>query len=105
MSAHVKRYERDFSDIFAYDHSIGRKTKEDAPVKIILDTDSKTITVPWNYAEKLGAMNRVIQDAMGEDARALDPRQYLQDCWQYAMAHADTHMLTAVKPVKPPRKG
>ncbi len=69
-------------------------------MKIILDTDSKTITVPWNYAEKLEAMNRVIQDA-----RALDPRQYLQDCWQYAMAHADTHMLTAAKPVKPPRKG
>lgn len=105
MSVHVKRYERDFCAVFAYDHGIGRKTKEAAPVKIILDTDSKTITVPWNYTEKLDAMNRVIQDAMGEDARVLDPRQYLEDCWQYAIAHADTHMLTAVKPVKAPRKG
>ena len=37
--------------------------------------------------------------------RALDPRQYLQDCWQYAIAHAAPPLLTAVKPVKAPRKG
>ena len=31
-------------------------------MRIILDTDQKTITVPWNYTAKLEEMNRVIKD-------------------------------------------
>ena len=29
-------------------------------MRIILDTDKKTITVPWNYSDKLEAMNKII---------------------------------------------
>ena len=56
-------------------------------MRIILDTDKKTITVPWNYTDKLAAMNRTIKEAMGDDAKELDFKQYLDDCWKYAMEH------------------
>ena len=48
-------------------------------MRIILDTDKKTITVPWNYTDKLAAMNRTIKEAMGDDAKELDFKQYLDD--------------------------
>ena len=31
-------------------------------MRIILDTDKRTITVPWNYSEKLEAMNKMIME-------------------------------------------
>lgn len=67
-------------------------------MRIILDTDQKTITVPWNYSDKLAAMNKTIRDAMGEQAKALDFKGYLDECWKYAMEHSDTHLKTAQKP-------
>ena len=41
-------------------------------MRVILDLDQKTITVPWNYTDKLAAMNRMIIVAMGDDAKELD---------------------------------
>ena len=35
-------------------------------MRIILDTDKKTITVPWNYASKLEEINRIIKDGGGD---------------------------------------
>ena len=32
--------------------------KEEKEMRIILDIDKKTITVPWNYTEKLDAINK-----------------------------------------------
>lgn len=49
-------------------------------MRIILDTDKKTITVPWNYTDKLAVMNRTIKEAMGAEVKTLDFKQYLQDC-------------------------
>ena len=34
-------------------------------MRVILDTDKKTITVPWNYAAKLEEINRIIKDGGG----------------------------------------
>ena len=33
-------------------------------MKIILDIDKKTITVPWNYSDKLAAMNKIIESVL-----------------------------------------
>ena len=74
-------------------------------MRIILDTDKKTITVPWNYTDKLATMNRTIKEAMGAEAKTLDFKQYLQDCWKYAMENFDTQLKTAQKSVKPEKKG
>ena len=38
-------------------------------MRIILDTDKKLITVPWNYAAKLDEMNRIIQQGGGTKTR------------------------------------
>jgi len=70
-------------------------------MRIILDTDKKTITVPWNYTDKLAIMNRTIKEAMGADAKTLDFKQYLNDCWKYAMDNSDTQLKTAQKPPRP----
>jgi hypothetical protein len=67
-------------------------------MRIILDTDKKTITVPWNYTDKLAAMNKTIRDAMGEDAKVIDFKEYLNDSWNYAMEHSDENLKTAQKP-------
>jgi len=75
-------------------------------MRIILDTDKKTVTVPWNYTDKLAAMNKIICEANGNDAKVLEFKQYLEDCWKYAMDHADTNLKTAQKPKRPePNKG
>lgn len=72
---------------------------------VILDTDKKTIIVPWNYTDKPAAMNQTIREAMGKDAKELDFKQYIDDCWNYAMDHSDTQLKTAAKPIKPEKKG
>ena len=38
-------------------------------MKIILDTDKKTITVPWNYTAKLEEINRMVKEFGGPDAK------------------------------------
>lgn len=38
-------------------------------MKIVLDTDKKTITVPWNYTEKLAAMNELITEVTGNESK------------------------------------
>ena len=42
-------------------------------MKIILDTDKKTITVPHNYTDKLNAINRMIAEYGGPDAPVKRP--------------------------------
>ena len=69
-------------------------------MRIILDTDKKTITVPWNYTEKIKAMNQTIREAMGDSAKEIEFKGYLNDCWNYAMEHSDEQLKTAQKPVR-----
>lgn len=69
-------------------------------MRIILDTDKKIITVPWNYQDKLDAMNAIIKEAGGEGAKNLDFKGYIDDIWNYCMAHSDSCLKKADKPVK-----
>lgn len=69
-------------------------------MRVILDTDKKTITVPWNYQDKLNAMNKIIQEAGGDGAKMLDFKGYINDIWNYAMANSDSCLKTADKPMK-----
>lgn len=73
---------------------------EEMIMRIILDTDKKTITVPWNYAQKLEEMNKIIEAAGGEGAKKWDFKNYISEAWDYAMAHTDTCLKVADKPVK-----
>ncbi len=72
-------------------------------MRIILDTDKKTITVPWNYAAKLDELNRTISAFGGEGAKLQTPIGFIDDCWKFAVEHSETHVVTAAKPVKNPK--
>ena len=74
-------------------------------MRIILDTEKKTITVPWNYSDKLEAMNKTIREAMGDEAKTLDFKNYIDDCWKYAMEHSDSLLKTGQKPTRAEKKG
>ena len=51
-------------------------------MKIILDTDKKTITVPWNYTVKLEEINRLVKEFGGPDAKIKTFSGYLNECWE-----------------------
>ena len=68
-------------------------------MKIVLDTDKKTITVPWNYTQKLEEINRMVKEFGGADAQPKTFSGYIDECWKIAMAHSDTNLKTASKPV------
>ena len=74
-------------------------------MRIILDTDKKTITVPWNYGEKLKAMNDMIMEISGDESKKKTFSGFIDECWRYAMDHSDTQLKTAQKPVKADKKG
>lgn len=65
-------------------------------MRIILDTDKKTITVPWNYSDKLASMNKIIAEAGGD--KKLDFVEYINDIWKYAIENSDECLKTASKP-------
>lgn len=65
-------------------------------MRIILDTDKKTITVPWNYSDKLATMNKIIAEAGGD--KKLDFVEYINDIWKYAIENSDECLKTASKP-------
>ena len=67
-------------------------------MRIILDTDKKTITVPWNYQDKLEAMNAILKDA-GTD-KVYDFKKYIDDIWKNCIENSDKCLKTASKPVK-----
>ena len=67
-------------------------------IRIILDTDKKTIIVPWNYAAKLDERNKIIKQ--GGVTKKYDFKSYLTEMWDECMADTDTHLKVADKPKK-----
>lgn len=67
-------------------------------MRIILDTDKKTITVPHNYAQKLEEMNKIIKQGGG--TKKYDFKSYLKEMWDECMADTDAHLKVADKPAK-----
>lgn len=67
-------------------------------MRIILDTDKKIITVPWNYADKLAEINRIIKDGGGDKQYTFS--SYLNEIWKQCMENTDEHLKVADKPVR-----
>ena len=67
-------------------------------MRVVLDTDKKTITVPWNYGAKLEEMNRLIMEVTGEEAKKKTFSGYLDECWKAAMSDTDKNLKTAQRP-------
>ena len=67
-------------------------------MRIVLDTDKKTITVPWNYAEKLAEINRIIKDGGGD--KQYNFRNFLEEAWNTCMENTDASLKVADKPAR-----
>ena len=67
-------------------------------MRIILDTDKKTITVPWNYSEKLEAMNKMIMEITNDEKKKKTFSGYIDEIWKEAIKNSDTQLKTAQKP-------
>lgn len=67
-------------------------------MRIILDTDKRTITVPWNYSDKLEAMNKIIMEATGDKEKKKSFTGYIDEIWKEAIANSDEQLKTAQKP-------
>lgn len=69
-------------------------------MKIILDTEAKTITVPWNYGAKLEEMNKLIMSITNDPSKKKTFSGFIDECWREAMADTDGRLKTAQKPIK-----
>lgn len=67
-------------------------------MRIILDTDKRTITVPWNYSEKLDAMNKIIMEATNDKTKRKTFTGYIDEIWKEAIENSDAQLKTAQKP-------
>lgn len=73
---------------------------EEQEMRIILDTDKKTITVPWNYQRKLDELNDIILAATEDETKRKTFTGYINEIWEYAIKHSDKCVLTGKAPVK-----
>ena len=69
-------------------------------MKVILDTEAKTITVPWNYAAKLEEMNKLIASVTDDPSKQKTFSGYVDECWRAAMADTKERIIVAAKPIK-----
>lgn len=63
-----------------------------------MDTDKKTITVPWNYAAKLEEINSII--AQGGGTKQYDFKSYINEIWADCIKNSDKCLKVADKPVR-----
>ena len=73
-------------------------------MRVILDTEKKTITVPWNYQEKLDAYNKMDMEISENEDKKKTFKTFIDDVWQECMANSDKCLKTADKPKKPEKK-
>lgn len=67
-------------------------------MRIILDTDKKTITVPWNYQDKLDKMNDMIMELTNDESKKKTFTGYIDEIWKEAIDKSDKYVKTASKP-------
>ena len=69
-------------------------------MRIILDTDKKLITVPWNYQEKLDAINQVIASVSDDPKKQKSFTGYIDEIWKECIANSDKCVKTGARPTK-----
>lgn len=73
-------------------------------MRIILDTDKKTITVPWNYQQKLEEYNNMVVEISGDESKVKSFNGFMDDLWKYCIDHSDKCVKTGKQPPKPEKK-
>lgn len=69
-------------------------------MRIILDTDKKTITVPWNYQQKLEEYNKMVVEISGDEGKCKSYKDYMDGIWAYCIKHSDKCVKTGKQPAK-----
>ena len=69
-------------------------------MRIILDTDKKTITVPWNYQAKLDEINRIIMEVSNDPEKKKTFKGYIDEIWNGCIENSDKCIVTADKPFR-----
>ena len=69
-------------------------------MRIILDTDKKTITVPWNYQRKLDELNDIILAATEDETKRKTFTGYINELWSECIKNSDKCVITGTKPFK-----
>lgn len=67
-------------------------------MRIILDTDKKTITVPWNYQQKLNEMNELIAEYSDGKKEPKTFTGYIDEVWSECIKNSDKCVVTGKKP-------
>ena len=71
---------------------------EETIMRIILDTDKKTIPVPHNYQQKLNDMNKLIAEYSGGAMKPKTFTGYIDEIWQECIKNSDQCVVTGKKP-------
>lgn len=69
-------------------------------MRIILDTNTKEITVPWNYQDKLNEINTIIREASDDESKIKTFTGYIDEIWRNAIENSDKYVKTGKKPVR-----
>lgn len=71
-------------------------------MRIVLDTDKKTITVPWNYGDKVAEIRATAErfnPALSDEQRySLSFIGYIDTLWKECIVDSDKCVKTADKP-------
>ena len=73
-------------------------------MRIILDTDKKTITVPWNYKQKLDEINRIIMEVSNDETKKKTFTGYINEIWKDCIEQSDSRVKTGEKPFRKKEK-
>ena len=69
-------------------------------MRIILDTDKKTITVPHNYQKKLDEINTVIMSVTNDEKKKKTFKGYIDEIWDECMKNSDKCIITGKAPAR-----
>ncbi len=69
-------------------------------MRIILDTEKKTITVPWNYQQKLDDYNKMVMEISDDEKKKKSFTGYIDEIWKDCIKNSDKCVITGKKPVK-----
>lgn len=67
-------------------------------MRIILDTEKKTITVPWNYQTKLEEYNALVMKISGDEAKKETFTGFIDAIWRECIKDSDKCVITGKKP-------
>lgn len=67
-------------------------------MRIILDTDKKTITVPWNYQAKLEEYNKMVMEISQDESKKKTFTGFVDEIWKECMKDSDRCVVTGKKP-------